>query len=214
MLQLKLADALNGVMRVKTNANTLVVDRLLDTPVNKEVWGKLGPRALELATEARKARPRDVRAAAVYADAYMFSCSSKGIIKQALQGAASVFKANAERLINMDKKYDNGVGYALLGAFYAVAPWPYGNMDLAAKNMDMAKKVAPTKRNLYYVGVIAFKQKQWERATEHFRLALNARPGSPTEWDFAEFMESECKRAAAMAQTELQKCTAASDTRR
>ena len=39
---MELADALNAVMRIKTNANSLVIDGSLDTPANKQVWKSLG----------------------------------------------------------------------------------------------------------------------------------------------------------------------------
>jgi tetratricopeptide (TPR) repeat protein len=208
-LQLKLADALNTVMRIKTQANTIVIDRMLDTPANKAIWSQLGPRALELASAAQKARPNDVRVAAVYADAYMFSCSSKGIIKQAMQGAASVFKANAERLIRLDKRYDSAVGHALLGCFYAVAPWPYGSLDKASSTMDEAARLAPSLRNLYYVGVVAYKRKEWAKAADAFRRAQAARPGGPSEADFAQYMLQESARALRLAEAELKQCKAA-----
>jgi predicted Zn-dependent protease len=82
-VKLELADALNTVMRIKTNANALVIEGTLDTPGNKRVWKTLGEEALPLARAAYKGKPGDVRALAVYADAFMFSCSAKGIVKQA-----------------------------------------------------------------------------------------------------------------------------------
>jgi len=195
-------------MRVKTNSNTIVIDRLLDTPANKKVWAALGPRALELATAVRDARPSDVRAAATYADAYMFACSAKGIIKQALAGAATVFKANAERLVKLDAKYDSAVGDALLGCFYAIAPWPYGSLDKAASHLDAAAGIEPCARNLYYVGVVAFKRKEWAKAVDNLRKAQHARVSSPTQADFADFVRSESARALALAEAELRKCDA------
>lgn len=207
-LKMKLLDALNGVMRVKTNSNTIAIDRLQDTPANKKVWAELGPRALELASAVRDARPNDVRAAAMYADAFMYSCSSKGIIKQALSGAATVFKTNAERILALDKTYDSGVGYAFMGCFYAIAPWPIGSLEKAATNLDLAVQVAPSLRNLYYVGVVAYKRKEWEKSADSFRKARLARPGSPTEGDFADFMRAECERALPLVEAELKSCAA------
>ena len=48
-VKLELADALNTVMRIKTNANALVIEGTLDTPGNKRVWKTLGEEALPLA---------------------------------------------------------------------------------------------------------------------------------------------------------------------
>lgn len=204
-LKLKLAEALNGQMRVRTNSNTITISGLLDTPTNKAIWAKLGPRALELAKAARDARPNDVRAAATYADAYMYACSSKGIISQALAGAGTAFKANAERIIKLDRTYDSGVGYAFLGCFYAIAPWPYGSLDKASANLDAAVKISPSLRNLYYVGVVAYKRKEWAKAVENLSKAELARPGSPTEADFAPFMRTSVVEALTASKIELQR---------
>ncbi|KAJ1634967.1 hypothetical protein T492DRAFT_969266 [Pavlovales sp. CCMP2436] len=212
-LKLKLADALNGVMRVRTNGNSIAIDRMLDNAENKAIWAKYGPRALELAREVRDALPKDVRAAHVFADAYMFSSSSKGIITQALQGAATVFVTNAELILALDEKYDSGVGHALLGCFYAVAPWPFGSLDTSSKQLEMAVKIAPTQRNLYFSGVVAFKRKEWEKAAERFRGAQVAKPGSLTESDFSDFMLDESTKALTLVEAELKTC-AAKGTRR
>ena len=47
------ADALNAVMRIRTNSNTLHVSKMLDTSANKRIWAKYGPRALSLAKKAK-----------------------------------------------------------------------------------------------------------------------------------------------------------------
>lgn len=200
-LQLKLADALNTIMRIKTNGNTLVIDGLLDTDANKRVWSKYGTRALALAQKVKDQRPTDIIPAAVLADSYMFLSSTKGIISAALSGAASVFKTNAATITKLDKGYDSGVGYALTGAFYCVAPWPLGNMALAEEFMEKALSQGRSLRNHYYVGVIAYKQKKWSKAETNFKAAMNARPGSVTESDFSDFMISECKRALGLIAT-------------
>ena len=62
----------------------------LDTPRNKGIWKQLGDEALPLATKAYQAKPGDVKALAVYADSFMFSCSAKGIVKQALSGESQL----------------------------------------------------------------------------------------------------------------------------
>ena len=146
-------------MRIKTKSNTLLIEGLLDTKENKKIWANLGPKALSLAQQVRDQRPKDIKVAAVYSDAYLFSNSAKGIIQQALSGGATVFKANAEKIISLDEKFDSGVGYCLIGALYTVAPWPIGNLKLAEQFMDKALKVAKSRRNHYYVGVVAFRQK-------------------------------------------------------
>lgn len=60
-VKLELADALNSVMRVETNANSLVIHGTLDTPKHKKIWRTLGDEALPLAKAAHHADPTSVR---------------------------------------------------------------------------------------------------------------------------------------------------------
>ena len=98
-LQLKAADAINAELRIRTNANAILIGGTLDTPANKRLWAARAPRALALAESALARRGRsDVRALSVYADAFMFSCSSKGLVKQAVSGAGKQYKELAKAL--------------------------------------------------------------------------------------------------------------------
>jgi len=63
-VKMELADALNGVMRIETNANSLMIQGTLDTPANKKLWSSLGEEALPLAKAAHLADPTSVRAGA------------------------------------------------------------------------------------------------------------------------------------------------------
>ena len=98
-IKMELADALNAVMRIKTNANALIIEGMLDTPANKRVWKVLGAEALPLAKAAYKELyPKEVKALAVYADSFMFSACAKGLAKQALTGTAKEYKRLANEL--------------------------------------------------------------------------------------------------------------------
>jgi tetratricopeptide (TPR) repeat protein len=204
-VKLELADALNAVMRIKTHANALVIEGTLDTPGNKKVWKALGDEALPLARDVYKSRPGDVRALAVYADAFMFSCSAKGIVKQALSGTAKEYKRMANEL-RKHPKWDGNVGCVFLGGFYNVAPWPVGNKELAKKFLAEACNSAPTRRNLYYVGVNAYQMQEYEKAKAHFGKALKAGCGSLTEADFGEWMLDEARKGLKLAEGALQTC--------
>ena len=114
-IKLELADALNMVIRIKTNANSLVIEGTQDSPAFKKIWRELGGEALPLALDARKAFPKSVKALAVHADAFLFSSSSKGIIKQALTGVGKKYVALAKELY-AHPEWDGAVG-AFLGGF-------------------------------------------------------------------------------------------------
>ncbi len=121
----------------QTHANTILIEGTLDTSANKRIWSDLGPKALRLARDAYTARPGDVRALAVYTDAFIFASSSKGLVTQALTGAGAEYKRLAAALMRTPA-HDSAVGHALLGCFYLCAPWPVGNKDLAMRNIDEA----------------------------------------------------------------------------
>jgi len=201
-LKLELAEALNAVIRIKTNANSLVIEGTLDSPANKKVWRTLGEEALPLAKEVYMARPNSVRALAAYADSFMFSCSAKGIIKQAVSGAGKEYKRVANEL-RKHPSWDSAVGWAFLGGFYNVAPWPVGNKQLAAKLLAEGANIAPSRRNLYYVGVNAYQMGDYEKASTFFSRALKAPCGSVTEKDFAEFILERSRQGLHLSKEKL-----------
>lgn len=208
-LALELADALNTVMRIKTDANSLIIDGSLDTPANKKVWSSLGQEALPLARVARDARPDDPKSLAVYADSFMFFSCSKGIVKQALGGTAKQYIKMSNDLIRKAYKWDSCVGNIFLAGFYNSAPWPVGNKQKAKKLLTEAAEAAPTRRNLYYSGVNAYVLGEYERAEGFFERALQAGCGSETEEDIGGFLLSEAKRALEASRAGLAKSKAA-----
>lgn len=204
---LKAADALNTAMRIRTNSNTITIDGTVDTPANKAVWKKDGPRAFDLAAKGLKASSKvDARALGIRFDAYMFSCSYNGLVKQALTGSGTAYKKMGEEMAAKHPRYDGDVGSAVLACFYHVAPWPVGSPKKAIANARKAvSRGGPTARNLYYVAVISHGQKDYKTAVDYFKRALNAKPGSPSETDFAAFVRSESRRGLAKAEEALEK---------
>tara|TARA_B110001452_G_scaffold236055_1_gene215155 strand:+ start:141 stop:1136 length:996 start_codon:yes stop_codon:yes gene_type:complete len=206
-IKLELADALNMVIRIKTNANSLVIEGTQDSPAFKKIWRELGGEALPLALDARKAFPKSVKALSVHADAFLFSSSSKGIIKQALTGVGKKYVALAKELY-AHPEWDGAVGCAFLGGFYSVAPWPVGSRDKAVKFLNEGARRAPTKRNLYYVGVISYQGGEFAKAAEYFKKALKApvsKEPTSTEVDIAEFLADRSKKGLQAAEEALAK---------
>ena len=205
-LLLKAADAVNTAMRIRTNSNTITIDGTVETPANKAVWKKDGQRAYDLAAKGLKALDEkvDARALGIRFDAFMFSCSHKSLVKQALTGTGTAYKRMGEELQSKHPRYDGDVGSAVLACFYHVAPWPVGSPKKAIQNARKAvQRGGATLRNLYYVAVIFYGQKDYATAAEFFKRALKASPGSPSEADFADFMKSEAKRGLAKSQEML-----------
>jgi len=189
------AAALNAVMRIKTNSNTLHISRMLDTPENKKVWARYGPRSLALASKAKAGMPRDADAFLCYCNSFFFANSVKGVLKAAATGSGLKFKGNAKELISRYPKIDGGVGHCYLGAFYLMAPWPLSNAQLAKEHLHAAHKVLPSRRNSYYLGVMYFRLGEPTEAVPYFEAALKAKCGSASEHDFGDFILKEAADA-------------------
>lgn len=193
-LECRAAEAMNHFMRIETKGNTITIDGPLDSPAHKKIWAKHGPRALKHAEKALKEKPDDVRVAAAYADAHMFACSAKGLIKQALTGTGKAFLKNAQRLQQLDDRYDAGLGYTLEGCFYHLAPWPLYSAEKARTLLKKAIDVAPeSRRNHYHYAVVLYTQGDKETAMKEFEKCLSCTPRG-NEKDFGEFMKKEASR--------------------
>ena len=96
--------------------------------------------------------PSSVKALSVYADAFLYSSSAKGIVKQALTGVGKKYIAIAKELYK-HPEWDSAVGCAFLGGFYNVAPWPVGSKSKATKFLREGAKLHPTRRCLVHVHV-------------------------------------------------------------
>ena len=102
--------ALTQVMAIRSNGNLPLVDGLQDTDANRALWADLGKRALEHARAAEKLDPQSPAAAAALASSYMFYASSLGIIRSIVSGAGGEYQAHAQRLIDLDPKFDDALG--------------------------------------------------------------------------------------------------------
>jgi len=143
----------------------------------------------------------------VHADSFMFYTSSQGIVKQALTGVGKKYVKIAKELY-AHPEWDSAVGCAFLGGFYSVAPWPIGSKGKAAQFLGEGAKRAPTRRNLYYVGVISYQLGEYAKSADFFREALKAplcTDASSTEVDIFDFLTSEAKRGLAAAEEALAK---------
>jgi tetratricopeptide (TPR) repeat protein len=197
-VQLKLADALGCVMRIRTNGNALLAEGRSDTPAHRAIWKTMAPEAVQLARTARATRPDDAWALSVYAEAYMFDASSQGIVEAILKGAAGEFKRNAQALIDHHPRYEHGGGYVLLGSFYFVAPWPLADGEQGLALLEQAVAIAPTsRRNRYFAGVGALRQNDPARAAAHFEAALAGTCTTPSERDLCDFVTAESRRLLA-----------------
>ena len=207
---LKAGDALNCAMRIQGTGNIILLEGVLDTPSNKKFWGTHGPRALRLIRAAREAHPtlrHDAAAAAMEMDAFMYSSSSKGILRQALTGAGATFKALAEELVNTYTSFDGFVGHCYLGGFYAVAPWPLGDRKRGLAEFEAAFHAAPkTRRNGYYTCLLRYQHEDYAGAVSACETALNrAYCEGPTQPDYCEFLTTQVRKVLNLAKKKQQR---------
>ena len=197
-LQLETVTTMNGWISLRTNANLPLPEGLLDTDANKAIWGRDGKRALAIAEKLFKTNPKDGRVAVEYAVAYMYVSSSLGILKAITSGAASKFKENAQRVIDLNPDFDDALGYFMYGSFYMVAPWPVSDDDKARDFLQAAMQSAPKSvRNHYGLGVFHYREDEWPEAKRMFQAVLDLPCNSPRERFTCAFMKSEAKKALA-----------------
>jgi tetratricopeptide (TPR) repeat protein len=202
--KLNLADALNCVMRIRTNGNIPLIEGTSDTEPHKKIWEQMGPETLALAEEVYRARPNDLRSLAVYTDAYMYRSSAWGIVNAVVKGAADQYIENAENMTKKFPQYDSGLGHAFMGAFYLLAPWPLSDDEKSRARMEAAQRIGPnSKRNNYYLGVVSYREEKFQEAIGHFEKAKTAKCLSLAERDFCGFMKREIVRGLAKSKEQL-----------
>jgi tetratricopeptide (TPR) repeat protein len=195
-LMIRVADALNHIMRAKTNGNIILLSgKTQDNERNKTIWSKYAIEALKLSEKAVKANPDDRKALLTYAESYLYLSSSFGILKAIFKGAAEQYKRNANALITKYPKADDALGDIYMGAFYAVAPWPMSSRKKARKHFENALKLAPESiRSHYYVGLQAFIDNEYKTAKKEFDFVIDNPCTRNSEYDYCSFMKKEAEK--------------------
>ncbi len=201
----KTANALNHIMRVKTNGNTLRIDgNTHDNEKNKKIWGKYGKEAVKLSEKAFKEKSDDCFTLNVYAESYMYYSSSFGILTAIFKGAAGQYKENSYGLINKCPKMDDAVGDIYMGCFNIVAPWPLSDLDDARDHFNNTLKLAPDSvRSHYSVGIIAIKDGKYDLAKKELTYVIENKCTKGPEHDFCGYIKDEAKKGIAIADKEL-----------
>ncbi len=195
-IMIKTAAALNCIMRVKTNSNTINIDgSTQDNDANRAIWKKYGAEAARYAGIAAEKRPDDVNAAAANMEAYMYYMSSFGIFQAIFEGAVGKYKKYANALITKFPLAEDAMGYVYMGVFYLIAPWPMSDAGEARKNFRKAVELSPTSvANRYYVAVQAMKDRDYKLAEKWLKFVLDNPCNSGQEFDYCGYLKSEAKR--------------------
>ena len=99
-------------------------------------------------------------------------------------------------MIKKFPKWDGGLGDVFMAAFYALAPWPLSDLDMALKHMKKAYIIEPnSKRNTYYMGVMLYRQKKFNEAAIYFKSAETKKCLSQTERDICNFLILQSQKA-------------------
>lgn len=193
--QLRISFALNQVLAIRTNGNLPLVDGLQDSAANRLLWSELGTRALGYARQAHAQRPDSIQAASALATSYMFYAASQGIVSAILQGTAGEYRTHAQRLIDMDPAYDDGLGHTLLASLNLVAPWPVRDWAEALRHYERAAELAPDSvRNQYGLGVYWARDGDRARARRHLQRVVSQPCTAHTEQLFCDWMKAEAQR--------------------
>jgi tetratricopeptide (TPR) repeat protein len=192
------AVALTQVMAIRTHGNLPLVDALQDTDANRALWADLGERALAHARAAHALRPKSAEAAAALASSYMFYASSLGIIRSIVSGAGGEYRQHAQRLIDLDPRFDDALGASLLANLFLVAPWPVHDRDGALEHFERAAQLAPASvRNQYGLAVFWARDGDAARARTHYERVVSKPCTANTERLFCDFMKQTAQRELA-----------------
>lgn len=199
-LMIKRSQALNAIMRVKTNGNALKIDGSgQDTEEHKKIWAQYAPESVKLAETAYKKRPDDQGALCAYASSYMFHSSSFGILKAIFAGAAGQYKENANNMINKFPKVEEAEGYIFLAAFDIFAPWPMNDINEAKKLVKKALEICPYSPKVHhYAAILAIKDKDYETARKELSFVLNNECAPGPEYDYCGFLKEQAKKGLEM----------------
>ncbi|MCK4835554.1 MAG: tetratricopeptide repeat protein [Candidatus Aminicenantes bacterium] len=167
----KIAHAYITIIDIKTYALIEEKDEY------KPVLAKYGKIAYEYAEKAYKLNPNCREAVAAALVSYGYYSSSFGIVRAIFKGAAGHYKHLANRLIEIDDKFDGALGYRSLGKLYEVSPWPVGSSRKALKYF---KKAVDTDNSLlyshYYLGLIYFDKGKYDLAKKEFEIVVTNSP--------------------------------------
>jgi len=201
VLRLRTGEAVICALRIQTNGNIMVLEGTQDSPAFKQFWAKHGPRALANVRAAKPKLPDSFDLAAAEMDAFLYSNSAKGIVRQALTGAGNEYTKLASGLVSKYARSEGGVGHCYLGGFYAIAPWPLGNANRALTEMNAALAIEPkSRRNNYYVCMLQYQAGDKANAAKRCEAALRA-SCLGSEQDYCDFMTSQVQRILRLARS-------------
>ncbi len=173
----KLAVAHCLIMDIKTHG--FIEERDEFKPILKEH----GETANNYADKAYKLMPKKKEVVAAALRAYAYHSASFGIVKAIFKGAAGHFKDLANRLIQLDDKFDGAMGHRFLGKLYFVAPWPVGSDSKALKSFKKAISLSPeTLYSHYFAGLIYFEDKEYNLAAKEFTFVRDNPPNSNEDY--------------------------------
>ena len=76
-----------------------------------------------------------------------------------------------------------------------MAPWPLANAKKAEQHLSAAYKIARSRRNSYYLGVMHYRLGNPAAAISFFSEAVRAAPASASEADFGDWVKAEAQKA-------------------
>jgi tetratricopeptide (TPR) repeat protein len=167
----RLAQAYVYIIDIKTS--TLIEEKDEYKPILKE----LGKTANDYAEKAMQLKPDCKEAVAAALVSYGYYSASFGILKAIFKGAAGKYKSLARKLIELDEKYEGGLGYRSLGKLYHVAPWPVGSKNKALKWFKKAVEIDNSSLYAhYYLGLIYFDKDKYDLADKELMFVLTKEP--------------------------------------
>lgn len=208
-LKLQAGDAAVSLMRIKTNANSLVcrfgtggspIVEKQDTPATMQLWAEWAPKAKKHLDEVQSGTGSDAfrknaGSFILSVEATMYALASAGILNSVLSGNAVSFLSAVSNLESMHPAFDGHIYCIYWGAYYLAAPWPASNPRKARAYLERGVKAfSASRRNQYWAGVGAFMEGDFKVASSYMMRALKEPCASKSEQDVCAFLTREAKR--------------------
>jgi len=176
-------------------AAVLAADDQLGDDVRRDIVS-LCTEGLACAERAAAARPNEVAARLHVALHVSLLAWANGPARSLVAGYGGRLVKEVDAALAIDPKFDGGAPLRLSGRFRSKAPWPYGDLPAATKDLARAVEIASVPVNHLFLGDAEFVAKNVAAAEAQWRLAITAPADESTKWS-AELLRELARRRLA-----------------
>lgn len=162
-------------------AKVLAVEDSVPDKARDEILA-LCSKGLEIAERAARTQPNDVGLQLHIALHLSLVAWANGPARSFFAGYGPRLVRAMDRAIELDAKWDHAAPLRLRGRFRGMAPWPYGDLDVARESLSRAVEIAPLAINCLFFGDVLWASGEHQKAAAQWRSALTAPDDDSTRY--------------------------------